>query len=136
MPFPVDFFACRNDPNSDECERTRRFFSDLLEAQYLSKLLNSPKFHRPFPLPDPGPFSNDPTPQPYISTLFENQGNLLGELLMHALDPVPETNMPSLIKEIKDSGVQLEVVRDLIQKFEKSITILKEEAEKLEKHCC
>ncbi len=136
MAFPVNFYACKTDPNSIECKRTTKFFRDLLEAQYLARFLNRPVFPPPFSPPDLGGVAADPSPQPSIAATIESQNNLLSELLMNALDPTPQTNMPTLVREIQSSGIQLEVVKSLLQQFETAIVVLKEEEKRLKADCC
>jgi len=131
MPFPVDLFACKTDPNSEECKASEKFFRDLLEAAYLARFIKHPSIRLPVPLPDPSPFEGGPQPEPpTISSIIANQNFLIGELLAHALsNPNPQPSSPSLIGDIKRSGVQLEVVNDLIKQFETATEALKEEAE-------
>ena len=130
MSFPVDPFACSTSPDSEECKAAKRFFRDLLEATYLARFIRYPPIRLTVPPPDPSPFELNPRPQPpTISSTIANQNFLIGELLAHALgDPNPQPNRPSLIGEIKESGVQLEVVNDLIKRFESAAEALRKEA--------
>ena len=123
MAFPVNPFACSIDPNSDECRESKRFFRDLLQAMYIARYL--PKLPIPRPIPDPPPFLRDPTPQPSLEA-FHNV--VTAELLVHALqDPTPTP----MLKAIKESNLQYDVAKDLLQQFELATKGRKEELKQL-----
>ena len=126
----LDLSACLHSPLSPSCERTKKFFRDLLEAMYLSRVLPNIRIPLPpLPGPDPSPLAGDPSPQPSIVALFENQQYLIGELLMNALrDPTPTP----MINDIKKSGLQLEVAKGLQQRFKSAVKIMDKEIKQLE----
>jgi len=102
----------------------RKFFIDLLEAQYLSKFIKQLKLiNPPFTIPEPRP---DPGPELNLSV--DIRDILLGDLLIHALgQPVPETNRPLYVNQIKESGLHIEVIEELITQFEDGTKALEEE---------
>lgn len=123
MPFPVNPFACSINPSSDECHESKKFFRDLLEAMYLARYL--PRLRIPRPLPDPSPFFNDPSPQPSLDAFHHV---VSAELLVHALkDPTPTP----MLQALKESNVQYEVAKDLLQQFELASKHLKQELKQL-----
>lgn len=118
--------------------RNRDFFKELLEAQYLAKFINRIKLVTPLPplpFPGPGPFEGEPQPQPSMSSLsIDARDVLLGDLLINALgDPSPQLNRPLYINKIRESGIHMEVVKDLLSQFEDGAKALREELELLEK---
>lgn len=133
MPFPVNLFACSSDPNSEECKTAKQFFRNLLESIYLTRFIKYPPVGVR-PPPGPSPFGGGPQPEPpTISSIIANQNFLIGELLTHALgDPNPQPNRPSLISEIRRSGIQIEVVKGLIKQFENATEALKKELKIIE----
>lgn len=133
MSFPVDLFACRTDPNSEECRKTKQFFTELLEAIYISKYIKHRPVRFPVPLPDPSPEVGPQPEPPGLPSIVASQNILIGELLVHALSHSnQQPSSPSLIDEIRKSGVQLEVVRSLIKQFETATQALKKEVIALE----
>ncbi len=110
--------------------RNRKFFKDLLEAQYLSKFIKQLKLRNP-PFTIPGP---KPDPGPELNLSVDIRDALLGDLLIHALgQPVPETNRPLYLNQIKESGLHIEVIKELIIQFEDGAKALKEELKYLKK---
>lgn len=115
--------------------RDKDFFKELLEAQYLAKFIKRLKLRTPLPplpFPDPGPFGGEPQPQPSLS--IDARDTLLGDLLVNALgDPNPQPNRPLYINQIRESGIHIEVVKELATQFEDGAKALREELKILEK---
>lgn len=108
--------------------RDREFFKELLEAVYLAKFLQRPpRFVPPLDLP----FGSEPQPQPNSPATLDSQGLLLGELLIHTLNSSPKVSSSSIIGEIRESGVQAEVLQDLISRLETATKLLKSELSEL-----
>lgn len=125
MPFPVDFYACVNNPGSRDCAEARAFFRELLEAMYLARFISPPK---PFP-PLPGPFFGDLSPQPSVSAVIGHQNVLISELLVNALrDPTPTP----MIESLQQSGIQREVAKTLLGRFSLAVKALEKEIEELD----
>ena len=123
MAFPVNPFACSIDPDSAECRESKRFFRELFEAMYIARFL--PKLPIPRPIPDPPPFFGDPSPQPSLEA-FHNV--VSAELLAHALqDPTPTP----ILKALKESNLQYDVAKNLLQQFEHAAKSLKQELKQL-----
>jgi hypothetical protein len=134
MPFPIDISACLTDPGSDECAQTKKFFRDLLEAQYLAKFIKFPPFAVPGVRPDPPPFAEALSPHSDIASMIANQNLIVGELLINAIgDPDPAPNRPSIIDMIKKEKIHIEVVERLIRQFETGVKALKLELEVFKK---
>lgn len=119
-----------------DCQ-TWRMWMEIIRISYLIKFI-PPTFPPPIG-PDPGPlgrFIGDPNPQPNFPALnFYNNSvhaQLFGGLILDTLrrDSVPG---PSIFNEIRESGVQLQVVQELLPQFEKASKFLKEELGRLEK---
>ena len=129
MPI-LNLHECQRDPNSSQCLAAREELRRFLREIYILRWI------RPLIPPLPSPFGGGPQPEPpTISATLANQNFLIGELLAHALgDPNPQPNTPSLINEIKKSGVHLEVVNELIDRFEIATTALRAEAKALASH--
>jgi len=95
----------------------------------LAKFLQRPpRFVPPLDLP----FGSEPQPQPNSPATLDSQGLLLGELLIHTLNSSPNVNSSSsIIGEIRESGVQAEVLQDLISRLETATKLLKSELSEL-----
>jgi hypothetical protein len=111
--------------------RDREFFKQLLEAVYLAKFLQRPpRFVPPLDSPlgsEPQPQPSEPQPQPNSPAILDSQRLLLGELLIHTLNSSPNVSSSSIIGEIRESGVQAEVLQDLISRLETATKLLKSE---------
>lgn len=109
----------------------RDLFKQLLEAQYLAKFLRQLRFRSPIPplpIPDPGQFELQP------SLSIDARDVLLGDLIVSALgDPHPQPSRPLFINQIRESGLHIEVIKDLIVQFEDGVKALREELETFEK---
>jgi hypothetical protein len=121
----IDLNDCNRDPHSPRClaarEELRRFLREIYLLRWIKPLL---------PPPPPSPFEGGPQPEPpTIWATLARQNFLTGELLAYVLgDPNPQPNIPSLVGEIRKSGIQIEVVNELITQFEAATAALKAEA--------
>lgn len=122
MAFPINLLACKIDPTSPECEESKLFFRELLEAAYLARIL--PRLKVPLPRPDPWPFGDEPQPQPNFPAIVGNHNVVIGELLINALNG---PNLTSPLKEIRKSGLQKEVVNKLLAQLNASVKLLEKE---------
>lgn len=116
------------------------FFRELLEIQYLSKFLRQIQLRTPVPEgigpgpspgPNPGPFQGNPNLQTSLAGDFRDV--VLGDLIINSLsDPNPQQGNLSYINQIRDSGLQIEVVKDLLAQFEQGADDLRAELSLLE----
>ncbi len=88
MSIIADYFYDYLNGTSAEQFRAKQFFKDLLEAQYLAKLI------RNLPLVGESLFKDEPSSQPSISSTIANQNLLIGELLSHALISTSPSSLP------------------------------------------
>jgi len=128
MSIIANYFYDYQNGAPDEQFRAKEFFKDLLEAQYLAKLIrNFPPVSPPAPI-DSSLFKGDPSPQPNISSTIENQNLLIGELLSSALaNANPEAKRLSIVDKIKKDNLQIDVLEELITQFENGSKSLKSE---------
>ncbi len=107
--------------------KNKDFFRDLLEGQYLAKFTKSARINiplPPLPLPDPGPLG----PRPPRGISIDPRDELLGDLLIRSLaDPTPQPNKLLLVNQIRNSGLHLEVIKDLASQFEDGARALRAE---------
>ncbi len=112
----------------------RKFFKELLQAQYLSRFIKFPPQYLLAPGPLPPRPGGEPQPQPSHMLRESVQQSLIGELFIHALAEItPETNRLSIINDIKKEQLDREVVEELIGEFENGIQALKKELTAIKK---
>lgn len=135
MSIVANFFNNALNGTSEQKAEAKRFFKDILEAQYLGIFIRRQRLLDKFPLPRPPrpDFESikrrgDPDPQPNLPT--DIRSALLGDLLINALgDPNPEPSKPLYINQIRESGLHTEVIKELITQFENGTRALKDELE-------
>lgn len=125
-----------NPRDVEECERWRQILESMRHF-YLTKFFPPPPFPPPGPIigiPDPGQFFGDPSPQPSVFARNGIQNLLFAEMFLDTLrrDPTPT---PTVFSQIRESGAQLEVVKELLQQFDEATKVLKIELDNLEKGC-
>ena len=99
--------------------RNRTLFLDLLEGQYLSRFLKNWDKLRNGPLPDLQPFP-EPDPPPFLNE------TLAGDLLVRALgDPDAQPSKGSIIDQIREEKLHVEVLKDLLAQLQDGVAIVK-----------
>ena len=99
--------------------RNRTLFLDLLEGQYLSRFLKNWDKLRNGPLPDLKPFP-EPDPPPFLNE------TLAGDLLVRALgDPDAQPSKGSIIDQIREEKLHVEVLKDLLAQLQDGVAIVK-----------
>ncbi len=103
----------------------RDLFREILEAQYLAKLIKQLRLRSPVP-PIKLPPGAQPDPPPFRS--LDLHQVLLGDLLISAIgDPEPAPNKLSLAHLIRESNLHVEVVSDLLDQFREGAELLEAE---------
>lgn len=123
-PEPSDVKAC------EDWKKRKKALFELLKSAYLVKYLtpiSPPDLDTLPPIPAPSP----PSPPPY---LFPADHLLFAEMFLDILrnDLTPTS---TIFSEIRESGVQLEVVKGLLHQFNEATKALKSDLHDLEKGC-